>query len=57
MERRVVLKLERETRNTYRFQKLNDGEPEVIGTLYVQKWIFSTKPSTITLVIEADESA
>jgi hypothetical protein len=32
---------ERETKNTIRFQEVDnpEGEPPVIGTLYVQKWV------------------
>ena len=32
---------ERETKNTVRFQEAEspDGDPPIIGTLYVQKWV------------------
>jgi hypothetical protein len=35
----VKFKMERETKNTVRFEELHeDGVPPKIGTLYVQKW-------------------
>ena len=35
----VRFKMERETKNTVRFEELHEAsEPPKIGTLYVQKW-------------------
>ena len=53
MERSLTFELERDTKNTYRFQEVAKGEPPLIGTLYVQKWAFENKPQTITVVIKA----
>jgi hypothetical protein len=55
----VRLSLERETKNTVRFQEDEDGQPEghpganVIGTLYVQKfaWAALGKPDHIAVEI------
>ena len=46
MEKRLTFELERETKNTYRFQEVAQGTPPVIGTLYVQT-------QTITVTISA----
>lgn len=36
--------LERETKNTIRYQEETEGKPPAIGTLYVQKWLLGTEP-------------
>jgi len=39
MEKTVKFKLEKETKNTVRFNEIpEEGQPPIIGTLYVQKW-------------------
>ena len=39
MEKTVKFKLEKETKNTVRFNEVpEEGQPPIIGTLYVQKW-------------------
>ena len=53
MEKTITFELERDTKNTYRFQEVANGEPPLIGTLYVQKWAFENKPQTITTTIKA----
>lgn len=36
---KVKFKREKETKNTVRFQEVEEkGKPPVIGTMYVQKW-------------------
>ena len=55
------LSLERETKNTVRFQEDADGQPEghpgadVVGTLYVQKfaWAQLGKPEHIVIEISS----
>ena len=54
MERTVTFELERDTKNTYRFQEVTKGEPPLIGILYIQKWAFEKAPKTITVSIKAD---
>ena len=57
----VRLSLERETKNTVRFQEDEDGQPEghpganVVGILYVQKfaWAALGKPEHISVEISA----
>jgi len=50
----AVLEVERETKRTYRYRELLTGErPEVIGTLYVQKWATGNPPpQRIRLTVE-----
>ena len=39
MEKTVKFKVEKETKNTVKFEEVPDpGQPPIIGTLYVQKW-------------------
>jgi hypothetical protein len=49
-----ALALERETKNTIRYQKDADGKAPAIGTLYVQKWLLGKEPPR-TLVISIEE--
>ena len=53
----VLLKKERETKNTVRYEEVESesGEPPVIGTLYVQKWALKRlgSPEQIRVKIEA----
>ena len=46
---------ERETKNTVRFQEVEDanGEPPAIGTLYLQKWVLRRlgDPQKLTVVV------
>jgi hypothetical protein len=54
VEKTITFELERDTKNTYRFQEVAKGEPPLVGTLYVQKWAFEAKPETITLIIKTE---
>ncbi len=47
--------LEKETKNTYRFQEDESSGPSKIGTIYVQKWSFDTPPRRIKVSIEVLE--
>ena len=39
MEKTVKFKVEKETKNTVKFEEVPEaGQPPIIGTLYVQKW-------------------
>lgn len=53
----VTLTKEKETKNTLRFQETSvaGGEPEVVGSLYLQKWAWVRlgSPDTITVQVEA----
>ena len=48
----LTFTLERETKNTIRYQEDADGKPPAIGTLYIQKWVLGKEPPeklTITI--------
>ncbi len=47
--------LEKETKNTYRFQEDESSGPPKVGTIYVQKWSFDTPPRRIKVSIEVLE--
>ena len=40
----LTFTLERETKNTIRYQEDSNGKPPAIGTLYVQKWLLGKEP-------------
>lgn len=46
MRLEAAFTLERETKNTYRYQEelSGSGKPPIIGTLYVQKWAVGSPP-------------
>ena len=52
----LTFTLERETKNTVRYQEQTGENPAVIGTVYIQKsTVGSNPPQTITVTIsEAD---
>jgi hypothetical protein len=47
---------EKETKNTNRYTEVAEGQPPVIGTLYVQKWAFKGTPKRIRLTLEAPDA-
>ena len=50
----IVLKFdkEKETKNTVRYQEQErDGEPKLVGTLYLQKFVAKTLGETVTVTI------
>jgi len=52
----LTFTVERETKNTIRYQEKTNGKPPAIGTLYVQKWLLGEPaPSTLIVTIEADQ--
>ena len=52
----LTFTLERETKNTIRYQEDANGKPPAIGTIYVQKWLLGTMPPK-TLVVTLEEKA
>ena len=36
--------IERETKNTVRYQEEAEGKPPAIGTIYIQKWFLGQNP-------------
>lgn len=43
-QHKITFTLERETKNTIRYQEETDGNPPAIGTLYLQKWLLGETP-------------
>ena len=52
-----VFKVEKETKNTVRYAEVTEGQPPVIGTIYVQKWALSGTPESVKVTLEAEESS
>ena len=49
--------LERETKNTVRYQEQSDGQPAVIGTVYIQKSTLGNEPPVdITVTISESKT-
>ena len=40
----ISFTMERETKNTIRYQEESNGNPPAIGTLYLQKWLLGETP-------------
>lgn len=58
----VQFKLDRETKNTYLFAEIDedgkkamDSNTHVIGSLYVQKAMFSSTPTELTVVLSGPQ--
>ena len=48
--------VERETKNTVRYEEQTDGQPPSVGTLYVQKWALGNPvPQKLKVTIEAGD--
>jgi len=48
----LVFVVERETKNTVRYQEETAGKPPVVGTLYVQRWALGEPvPQQLTVTI------
>ena len=44
-EKTVKFKIEKETKNTVKYNEVPaEGQPPIIGTLYVQKWFAGNAP-------------
>ena len=50
MKKELVFKFERETPGTFRFKE--DSPIPIVGTLYIKKGAFETKPETLKITIE-----
>lgn len=57
----IHLRRERETKNTVRFEETEneEGNPPLIGTLYVQKWALKRlgEPDELALTLETGQPA
>ena len=51
MEKTVKVTVQKETKNTVRFNEVPaEGQPPIIGTLYVQKW-FAGDAQTVAVTV------
>lgn len=53
MEQHLVFKYERDTKRTYRFTE--DSENPIVGTLYVQKHAFKSRPDKVEVTLKAKD--
>jgi len=52
---KVSMKFEKETKRTLKFTEVESvGEPIKLGTLYVQKFCFITKPKQISVTVDEE---
>ncbi|MGA2620282.1 MAG: hypothetical protein ABSF26_21905 [Thermoguttaceae bacterium] len=50
-----VFEIEKETKNTLRYSEVAEGQPPIVGTLYVQKWAVKGAPKRLKVTIEVIE--
>ena len=48
-----VFEMEKETKNTVRYTEVSEGQPPIIGTIYIQKWALKGTPKKVTVTLEA----
>jgi hypothetical protein len=50
-----VFEMEKETKNTVRYQEVQtEGQPPVIGTIYVQKWALKGIPKKVKVTLDLE---
>ena len=47
--------IEKETKNTLRYAEVAEGQPPIVGTLYVQKWAFKGTPKRIKVTLDVPD--
>ncbi|MPZ14118.1 MAG: hypothetical protein GEU73_06785 [Chloroflexi bacterium] len=59
MEAKVLeFAIERETKNTVRYEEKTAGQPPAVGTLYIQKWALGTPvPAQLRVTIEVTSAS
>ena len=50
-----TFEMEKETKNTIRYTEVAEGQPPIIGTVYVQKWAIKGTPKKIKVTLEVEE--
>ena len=48
--------VEKETKNTIRYAEKAEGQPPVIGTIYIQKWAMKGTPKQVKITLEAEDA-
>lgn len=52
LDLRLDFVLDKETKNTYRYKEEVNGQPPVVGHLYIQKWaITDSPPQTLSVTV------
>jgi len=49
-----AFEVEKETKNTIRYAEVAEGQPPVIGTIYVQKWALEGIPKRVKVTLEVE---
>lgn len=49
-----AFEVEKETKNTVRYTEVAEGQPPVIGTIYVQKWALKGIPKKVKVTLETE---
>ena len=50
-----VFEFEKETKNTIRFTEVAEGEPPIMGTIYVQKWAMKEVPKKLKVTLQPEK--
>ena len=50
-----VFEVEKETKTTVRYAEVAEGQPPVIGTIYVQKWAMKGIPKRVKVTLEVED--
>ena len=56
MKLQRVFEIEKETKNTIRYAEVAEGQPPIIGTIYIQKWALEGTPKQINVTVESAKS-
>ena len=51
-----LFEVEKETKNTIRYAEKAEGQPPVIGTIYIQKWAMKGTPKQVKITLEAEDA-
>ena len=55
MKVELSFKFEKETKNCYRFKEVVEDKPPIVGTIYLQKSVFESKPEGVRVSIVEEE--
>lgn len=52
----LTFKFKKDTKRTYCFEEVPEqGQPELVGSIYVQKHVFGSQPESIKVTITSDQ--
>ncbi len=53
VEKTLVFRHDKETKNTHRYKEETNGQPPIVGSIYVQKWaIEGERPEEIEVTLD-----